>query len=1031
VKKKFPLTSFIAACLIPLIWGLLSYTQLPVRMYPSVVKPSADIWFGHSAYDENVPGLMQDIGLKIEANVRALDNVEDIRTDYSAQSNLMKITFEWGADEKKIKADLEKVFSRYNDSQNRYYYSIYMGGQRSQGQFIMAIFDPSLSGIELSKFSRDQILQGLKQIKGVASADIFGQSSDSLVFKVKWENLYRYKLHPQAVLTALQNVLMIQKLGNFKWANKGLDEINLSVAISSDKNSREKLMNSSLQLINQNNQQLSFKLQDILSLEKEENISDAFFDFNGVPAQFAQIFFTPDADMKKVAAVINKRLDDFQKMRPSLKIKVITNPLTFVKKSMNSLLINALMGSLLAIMVLWPFFGSWPPTLVVAASLPFCLISCFIAFSFFGITLNLISIGGLAIAVGMVIDSAIVSLENIDDYSKRYPKKDLWTCAFQGTKEIAFASSISVLTSLIVFIPILLTSSYTKAILGELTLAIIFTLTNGLITSLLIVPPLTAFALQKIPQVASSHHKKGKGPLPLRLYKKALHFFLTSKRGDLIIISLITFLIIAGIGSAVKLPRKMIDTSKSNIAVLNYNTTGNQSFDDVKKTIRSMQKDFQKLPYIEDILTMAWSREFGMQLIILKNNDDYEIFENLWKDKKKQYDNKIEFFLYRWDPGGLPLPRLFDAEVRFSGALFPPDLHPGKNPDIHKQWEELATKHALNLNINPKADYNSRVLLTPYRHIAPDLVETASGWMNFYPPNSYYLGRQYLFNQWHELTFAIKISKDTPASSLPFLYQNKIIPLAAVGKWSTETRPDLKLTTLNEQEVVLFTFTEGSPSPLSFKERYQNFWRDFDQTWPALKVRQEYLEHPEVTKSRDSFLTSLFLSILAITFLLLICLNSLPLTFVILTTIPLALAGACFGLWMASSSLSLNSMLGAIILAGLVVNNAILMIDTFRQSPLTLNSRERAFLAATRRFRPIMMTTLTTLLGLLPVALGLGEGGEVLQPLGVSLLSGLFFSTFLTLFVVPMLLKRISYGPLQDEASTMERSSSFAQEQNQ
>ncbi|MBU0924811.1 efflux RND transporter permease subunit, partial [bacterium] len=241
--------------------------------------------------------------------------------------------------------------------------------------------------------------------------------------------------------------------------------------------------------------------------------------------------------------------------------------------------------------------------------------------------------------------------------------------------------------------------------------------------------------------------------------------------------------------------------------------------------------------------------------------------------------------------------------------------------------------------------------------------------------------------------------------NLPILYNQKIIPLKAIA--NVEMVSDNFIPIFFDQETRLQSIT------VNLKDQKE---KKSSQVIDKLKQEILNMERPigvnidfpdnnkEINKSFDSFKNSLIVSILLVFLIIAVFFNSLKYPLIIIVTVPLAITGILVGLYITNSTVSLNSMLGTILLSGLVVNNAILLIDFYIKAKTTMSPMDAILESTSLRFRPIIMTTLTTLLGVIPIALAFGESGEILQPLGISVFFGLLISTLLTLFVIPCFL---------------------------
>ena len=394
-----------------------------------------------------------------------------------------------------------------------------------------------------------------------------------------------------------------------------------------------------------------------------------------------------------------------------------------------------------------------------------------------------------------------------------------------------------------------------------------------------------------------------------------------------------------------------------------------------------------------------WSPHHGYVIAILK---DRKYFESLKDEFNKEFPRSpsMNIRAHKWDPGKMPLPNQKDMILSVSS----------ENINSILETVESLTKHI------PSDKFN--FMVKPWKRESENIQVQFKPWISYQIKNSVkyileaatrnglYLGEY--FSEGKANQVSIRFQENQRAKfledmqNLPLKLNNKIVSLKSLAKIKfnqEETNPIRIVDNRKTYDFLLWANSENQKTKTNYLEQLKNTITDLqlpgdiNLTYPS--------PNEEMDKSIDSFKNSLFLSIGLVFLVIALMFNSFTIPLIVLATIPLAIIGVGTGLYLWKSTLSLNSMLGTILLCGLAVNNAIILLDFYIRQPYHLSVKKRISEAASLRLRPILMSTLTTLLGIFPVALGLGEGGEVLAPLGVSIFSGLIFSTALCLFFIP------------------------------
>ncbi|RLD35113.1 MAG: hypothetical protein DRI73_02970 [Bacteroidetes bacterium] len=672
--------------------------------------------------------------------------------------------------------------------------------------------------------------------------------------------------------------------------------------------------------------------------------------------------------------------------------------------------------------------GQLRNTLLILLSLPVTLILSFILMYVFEISLNLISLGGIALAVGMVVDSSIVVMENIHRFRMdEAPVKDnkhLKDLIIRAVDQVRSPVIASILTSILVFAPISFTAPLTNAILGDQAKAVIFALSISLIVALVLIPIIASVVYKTKKQLADAQDKELRGfqrnsalvmSKLVESYKKVLRQIISRKWLSATVIFISFGLLVFSIFTIFpQIPKEIISPPSSDRVILFFkNAEVSDSEDIINNLLPLMESQIEDElgDYIKDTYAEVRGR-FNRLFLNLESTEDADyvlselqrmfVSDNIW------YYNSM-----MWDPAQLPLPRTMDLQISINGD------DEGKLVSLLEETRDLVNESGLYgwTFTEPSTNLSDQLVITS----RPEIIDG--------------------FSQFSENSLLINIRRILRGTnSVEFEEGNQAVSVSA--EYSEEvigSREKLAnfLIPLDQSAVPLkhfFDFSESTGVAGLTSENGERIFRVYSKLTPGtpsteklekeLKIKnilEEKLDLPvgysvvfenssqELDDSIQSLYISLGIAVILIFLLLAFQFNSLLIPLVILVTVPLGLIGVIFALFVFKSNLSLNALLGTIMLSGIVVNNAIIMIDFYiRILPEYDNKIDALVNTAGLRFAPILITSLTTIFGMLPIAIGIGEGSNIIQPLGIAVSGGLMISTLFTFFVVPSILRFVN-----------------------
>ncbi len=1012
IERPMALTLLLAFIVGLGVWFMLN---LPLKMYPNVVKPGFRVNFNHSEI-VNPEDFYRIYGEKIEKQIRDLVGIETVQSQYSRGWGGYRIEGKWDFDDEVLKEKLTNILLSQTGSDPKFSFDIRSQQEQASAGLMISVNHPQLSSTELTQILDHNLFPVLKSVEGVKSVGQWGFQSDEFILRLDREKLLQHGLNPQTLESKIVAHLKTQGIGALVTSStdRGIRIIDPSEILEISKILE-------LPIVTDLSKNFVLKLKDIGQLEIFQKRQNDLYRLNGKEAQFITVRMDPMADVKKTSDAVIDKLTEFRQQVVGFDFGVLVNPSEFIVNSIENLMISALVGGAVAILIIWLFLGQFSNTLIIAISIPFCIVLSFSLMAAFGLTINIISLGGMAIGVGMIVDSSIVTLENLFRRLVESPKEPRVSVISSGTREVVVPVLASILTSIAVFLPIVFTSSYTKSILGDLAKVVVFLLSASVLAALILVPVLAYHFLAP----SNFHHfgtvQRVAGDWASRfvlLYQRSLSYLLCTRTRSLILVasSFAVFL-----GSLTLLPsvrRELIATPETRLLDIMMEFPNNDDVALTKKHATEIEQFLKSRDEVIAYSTYFWQPSFGFITAELKSRKFFAPMKALIQEHFPGTAG-VNITPQKWDPGALPIPTPRNLNLHIKGP------NPEEIALFQEKINQVVSANEGRSRTLPWPEQDNTVSVSFF-----DWVKN-SDVLNYFveiatlggrrSTDIFYEGRRQnlrLGTLNHQTTKYFE-----ELDYLPIPYDNQIVPLKALAKVQMVSESHLPLYFLNGIQMgEMDIYITGKGMDLSEREKKEHsdkIKEAVSKISPPERTTLSYEDpNKEITESYESFKWALIISVALVFLILAFMFNSFKYPTLILSSIPLSLIGVIVGLRVADSTVSLNSMLGVILLCGLVVNNGILMIDFYlrrREDPVESKTNPLTLIVevSTSRLRAIMMTTLTTLLGVAPIALAIGEGGEVLQPMGITIFFGLLTSTFLTLIIIPALIRLIDHWKVE------------------
>ncbi|WP_026477409.1 efflux RND transporter permease subunit [Alkaliphilus transvaalensis] len=750
------------------------------------------------------------------------------------------------------------------------------------------------------------------------------------------------------------------------------------------------------------------KLQDVAEVLMINSSGDSYSKVNGNDAVTITFQKQTEYTTADVAKSLRDKFDDVMAKNEGLQFVTLMDQGEYIGIVVNSISLNLIIGAVLAILILLIFLRDFKPTIIVGFAIPVSLVTAFVMMYFGNITLNIISMGGLALGVGMLVDNSIVVIENI--YRMRNEGKEPKEAAIEGAKQVAGAIMASTLTTVAVFVPILFTQGFTRQIFSDMGLTIAFSLFASLIVALTLVPMMASNMLVKNIQKEHKFFDKFKGT-----YTKLLNFSLNHKW---LVILTVLILFVGSIAGSVRMGTELFPSADSGQISVRLSMPSGTMFDDMTKVADEVTKIIMEIEEVETVGASIGGGMMGMGALGMGGSGGESISFNitLSQDRNRSTDEVIQVirdqaqsddYELTVDNSGMDMAAMAGAavEIQIRGREF------DTLETIAKDIAEIVASVEGTIDIDSGVQETApemRFIVDKDKSIAKGLT-VAQVFMEI---------NSVLANETATTTLTLG-SKD---------YELFVKDEAGRENISIEDILELSITTpqgesVQIKEIVNVEEARGFASiRRTNQQRYITVTAALADGYNVGLVNNEISDklsdyNPpegyiidmggESEMIRESFKDLFLMLILGVAFIYLIMVaqfQSLLSPFIVMFTIPLAFTGGFIGLMVTRSPISIVAMIGLIVLAGVVVNNGIVFVDYInKMREEGMSKRDAIVKAGNDRIRPILMTALTTIFALSTMSVGAGEGTEMMQPLAITATGGLIYATLLTLVLIPVL----------------------------
>ncbi len=997
--------------LILFILGLVSLSRLQIDMLPNIELPTLSI---RTDYEGASPEVMERLVTQIiEEIVATVPGVEEITSTSSEGRSTVRVSFVWGTDIDTAAIDVQgKLEDEINELPDDIVRPRIRKFDIASFPVVLLGISSNLDPVELTELIEVQIRYRFARIPGVAQVDVWGGFNREVRIELDPDRIKAVGLPLDRVLEAIRDANLDLPAGKIE---QGRYEVMLRAP--AEFVNLDQIRDTVIARRNG----ASVTLGQIAAVSDTYEKLTRIVRVNGGRGLRVAIRKQANANTVEVAKSVLSEIDAVNQAFPQIKIVPVINQGNFIERSIANVARSVLYGGGLAIVVLLFFLRNIRSTLVISLSIPISIVTTFALILFGGFTLNLMTLGGLALGVGMMVDSSIVVLENIFRRRTETGEGPV-EASVEGAREVGPAIVASTITTLVIFLPFVFVRGVSGILFKELAYVIIFSLVCSLAVALSLVPMLASRLL-----TAGPHRKKKPASRVSRWAAAANTVFLGLEKTYLELLRwvlghrLITILAAAGLLGASLLLLPLIGTeflppSDEGEVRINGKMEIGTRLELVDRQTRIMEAIVQPavpeaVASVVSVGAAGWRPDSG---------SEGEIRISLVPAVRRERSNvEIAQDLRRLLRGAVPG---MDIRVRAPQGQFILERILGGDEGLTVEilGYDLATLDALAGGV--------ATLIADVTGITDVETSLEAG----IPQQEIRVNRDKAADLGLSARDVTRMLQTAVAGATAGEYRTGgnsyriLVQLKDAEKRSLDDILDLTLTTASGDRVALrnVVSTEASRGPILIDRKDQqrratvsaNFvGRDLGSVASDVQALLDRIPRPigyeltvagnveEQKKAFRELIVSLVLALLLVYMVLACQYESLRDPLVVMFSVPLAAVGVLVTLFLTSTTLNVQSYIGCIMLGGIVVNNAILLVDQAgRLIQEGMPTRDALTEAGRRRLRPILMTTLTTILGLLPLALGIGEGSDAQAPLARAVVGGLTASTLITLVLIPV-----------------------------
>lgn len=990
-----------------LIIGVISLTNLPIELFPNIELPTVSVitvYPGASSKD-----IEEQITKPIESSLTMVPDIKEIVSKSLESVSTVSVTFDWGknldegVNDLRTQLDFAKLMLP-DDAENP---MLFKFASSNAPVMVISVSSPDLSPAELSALTERYALDRLRQVTGVGNVFASSSGEKKVNVNLNLPKMKQFNVSLSTVISSIQASNINIPLGEIKEGSFAYSTRVPGEYTSVDQIGRTMVGMSGYKPV---------YLEEISDITFDSGEMSTISKTMGRTGLVIIVQKQSNANTINVAKGLREKLEgEIKNLYPEgTEIRSIFDTSESIERSVNNLKTTVMYGFIFVIIIVFFFLRNWRGSIIIGMAIPFSLIAAFIYLYFTGSTINIISLASLSIAMGMVVDNSIVVLENIFRHRDKEGEK-LEIAAEKGTTQVVTAIMASTLTTIAIFVPLIFIEGFTAVLFKQLAFTVSVVLITSLVTSVTLTPMLSRLLLRNLGQNKSKFENISERWFNAveNAYSRFLTFALNNKK--FIIISMILIFILS-LGLLKGIKTEFIGSDEATTVFGSVSLTPGFRIEQTDSMIDIFSEKLNKIDGLAMYSLLAGSPSGGGLNTTESNSYSITFIGTLVKQSErtrtdKEIRKEIRKMLMSYpevkmaDFGGGGMMSMMGRGSQISIEIYGEDLD--ETFRIAKEIETAmeTDEWFIDISVSRPDPIQSIAVIPQYEK------------MNLFGMNNYFLmaslrsgiagtAASVFRKDGYEYDIFVQFDKKYISSmddmqSLPVTNPaGMTFPLSSVAKIVKTEEPPV----IDRQDQERIIKVEANIEGIALSDanvKVQSILKDV-QIPDDVRIMQG----GDIKEQQESFRAlgiAILLGLILVFLVMAGQFESFVDPFIVMFSIPFAFIGVLWSLFITGTTLSIMGFIGMLMLVGIVVNNAIVLIDYINQLRIKGMSMEEAIpLAGKTRLRPVLMTALTTIFGLLPLALLGGEGSSLWKPLGTVVIGGLTMATVVTLILIPV-----------------------------
>ncbi len=978
-----------------LLLGKISYDRLGVDLLPSLSSPK--LYIELSTTEKPPTEVEKQIVENIEASAIRTKGAKKVTSVVRASGALITVEYQWGRDMETSFLELQRAISPFGTNKDISEITVSERDPSSEPIMKLALSHNNMSVVDLTRIANSYVKSQILSIDGVADVEFVGEQQVEVVVETTPYKLAAFNLTSSGLAQKIQD-------NNYRVAGGRVEEMGVRYIVNGS--------NLLLSVEEFNSiivgylEGKAIYLKDVADVYIADKKAESIVRLAGEECIGIEIYKERDFNTLKATNEVMKEVEVLRKAMPQYEIVVVNNQGEFIDQSICEVKDSAILGMLLAVVVLFVFLRRVGTTIVIALAIPISIVATFNMFYFGGLTLNIMTLGGLALGAGMLVDNAIVVIESI--FRKQEEGVSLKEAIVEGTTQVGSAIIASTLTTIVVFLPIVYLHGQSGELFKDQAWSVTFALLSSLFVAIVAIPVIYSKLFNKKAGdksgVVAKSIKVDKG------YNKMLSRVLSMRYIAIIITAVLVgsiYIVATNIGS------EFMPSASSRSISLDLELTGGTTLESTRGAVRSIESVIEQIAG-EDVIVYSHcgvpSKNGGntplgnlaqMNIII---GEESNLNPQQLTSQLQSYLSEIEGLEAVFGDSAGALSSLFES----SGADIIVEIT-GKELDELAKLQDVVLESIKDLSgissLSFQNNNGEQEVTISIDKVAASVhgvsLQSVIGQVQEQLNGADAGQMEYLGEMSNIVVKVPKIGVEQ-IGNIEIVQAEQKILLKEIAEINYQRAPSeiMRIGQRRVMQVAVNCTPDVALSKVadSIRERIVNINTPDDY---SISIEGSEKERKE---SFTAMLFALLLSIVLVYMVMASQFESLLHPFTILLTVPVAVAGALALFIITGISMNIMAAIGIIMLVGISVNSSILLVDRIgqlRKEGLALS--DAIIGAAQQRIRPILMTSITTILALLPMALSFGEGSEFQRPMAIAVIGGLLISTIQSLTIIPCL----------------------------